>query len=27
VTEDAMYTRYSELEQFLGCVFTPEAYG
>lgn len=27
VTEGAMYTRYSELEQFLGCVFTPEAYG
>ncbi|WP_419069011.1 hypothetical protein [Candidatus Allofournierella excrementavium] len=27
VTEGAMYTRYSELEQFLGCVFTPGAYG
>ncbi|WP_418719095.1 hypothetical protein [Candidatus Allofournierella merdipullorum] len=26
-TEGAMYVRYSELEQFLGCVFTPEASG
>lgn len=25
--EGALYVRYSELEQFLGCVFTPEASG
>lgn len=26
-TEGALYVRYSELEQFLGCIFTPEAAG